>query len=154
MISFTRTPASAAPSLFEPIATVYRPQRVNVSTTWSTATIARAQISSDHVPPPNIFANVLMWLTCSGSVTVWPLTTCVTCTVDVCSWAPGVATGVPLEMISDRPSNVNSIPSVVTNELMPTTATKKPLMAPTPMQTSRATITDGTRPRPTELSSL
>ena len=44
---FTRTPASAAPSLLEPTATVYRPQRVNVSTTCSITTIAIAQISSE-----------------------------------------------------------------------------------------------------------
>ena len=43
----TRTPASAAPSLFEPIATVYSPQRVNVRTTCSITTIAIAQISSE-----------------------------------------------------------------------------------------------------------
>ena len=43
----TFTPASAAPSLFEPTATVYRPQRVNVSTICSTTTITSAQISSE-----------------------------------------------------------------------------------------------------------
>ncbi len=43
----TRTPASAAPSLFEPTATVYSPQRVNVSTVCSTITITSAQISSE-----------------------------------------------------------------------------------------------------------
>ena len=45
--SRTRTPASAAPSLLEPIATVYSPQRVNVSTTCRITTIASAQISSE-----------------------------------------------------------------------------------------------------------
>ena len=67
---------------------------------------------------------------------------------------PGVATGVPLEMISDSPSNVNSIPSVATNELMPTTATNTPLIAPTAMQTSSATISASTSGRPTEVLSL
>ncbi len=43
----TRTPASEAASLFEPTATVYRPQRVNVSTICPTTTIASAQISSE-----------------------------------------------------------------------------------------------------------
>ncbi len=43
----TRTPASEAPSLFEPTATVCRPQRVNVSTICPTITITIAQISSE-----------------------------------------------------------------------------------------------------------
>ncbi len=48
--------------------------------------------------------------------------------------APGVLTGAPWEMIRLIPSKVNSIPSVATNELIPTTAMKKPLTAPTAIQ--------------------
>ncbi len=65
-----------------------------------------------------------------------------------------MATGVPWEMISASPSNVNSIASVVTNELMPMTATKKPLSAPTTMHSSSATITPGSSGRPTLVLSL
>ena len=71
-----------------------------------------------------------------------------------CTCAPGVATGWPWEMISVSPSSANSMPSVVTNELMPTTATKNPLTIPTAMQAISATITLGTNPSPTDASSL
>jgi hypothetical protein len=47
MTSRTFTPASAAPSRLPPTATVYRPQRVSVSTICSTMMIASAQISSE-----------------------------------------------------------------------------------------------------------
>src|SRR6476469_7212787 len=124
-------PASAAPSLFEPIATVYRPQRVNVSTICRIATIATAQISSEYVPPPNTFPKV-------------PSGGC----------PPGVATGVPLEMISDSPSNVNSVPSVATNELTPRTDTNTPLTTPITMHTSSAPITAGTSGRPSDVLNL
>ena len=40
-------PASAAPSRLPPAATVYMPQRVNVSTSCRTITIPTAQISSE-----------------------------------------------------------------------------------------------------------
>ena len=42
---------------------------------------------------------------------------------------PGVATGWASEMISVKPSSASSMPSVVTNELMPTTAVKTPLIS-------------------------
>jgi hypothetical protein len=47
-------------------------------------------------------------------------------------------------MISVSPSSVKSMPSVVTNELMPTIAVKKPLMKPTAMQQASASRTHGT----------
>ena len=77
-----------------------------------------------------------------------PLTTCVTLTVVLVTCAPGVATGSPWEMISVSPSNVNSMPSVVTNELMPTIAVKKPLITPTAMQPASASSTLGTSGSP------
>ncbi len=83
-----------------------------------------------------------------------PLTTCVTLCVVACTCAPGVATGWPWEMISVSPSSANSMPSVVTNELMPTTATKNPLISPTAMHAISATITLGTSGRPTRVSIL
>ncbi len=96
----TRTPASAAPSLFEPTATVYRPQRVNVSTIWPTTTITSAQISSEYVPSPRTFANVETWLTVSVSTMCAPLITWGTLTVEVVTCASGNETGWPCEMIS------------------------------------------------------
>ena len=48
--------------------------------------------------------------------------------VDVQREVPGVETGAECEITSVTPSSVNSIPSVVTNEEMPTTAMKKPLI--------------------------
>ena len=42
---------------------------------------------------------------------------------------PGVDTGAECEITSVRPSSVNSIPNVATNEEMPTTAMKNPLMS-------------------------
>ena len=47
-------------------------------------------------------------------------------TIDV----PGVVTCVAWEMISVRPSSMNSVPSVVTNDEIPMNATKKPLNSP------------------------
>src|SRR3954467_9895911 len=108
------------------------PQRVNVSTTCSTTTTMSAQISSEYVPPPNTRANVV-----SPSV------------FDV----PGVATGCALEMISVKPSSASSIPSVVTNELMPTTAVKMPLISPTMHAPSMASTRLGTSGRPQLLTS-
>ncbi len=61
---------------------------------------------------------------------------------------PGVGTGAAWEMISVRPSSVNSIPSVVTNEEMPTTATKKPLIEADLPLTSSDRITAGTSGTP------
>ena len=46
------------------------------------------------------------------------------------SEVPGVATGAACEITSVRPSSVNSIPNVATNEEMPTTAMKNPLTKP------------------------
>ena len=74
----TFTPASAAPCLLPPIAIVYMPQRVRVSSTCTNATNSSAQISSEYVPAPKIRAKVPTWLTCSCSVIVCPLTTWVT----------------------------------------------------------------------------
>jgi hypothetical protein len=51
---------------------------------------------------------------------------------------PGVATGSALEMINVKPSSARSIPSVVTNELIPTTAVKMPLISPTIMAPTSA----------------
>src|SRR5919197_4232628 len=108
------------------------PQRVNVSTTWSTTTITSAQISSEYVPPPNTRANV-------DSPSMFDV--------------PGVATGWALEMISVKPSNASSMPNVATNELMPTTAVKMPLISPTTMQASRAITRLGTSGSPQLLTS-
>ena len=79
------------------------------------------------MPPPKICANVS---TCSEEV-------------------PGVETGAECEITSVSPSSVNSIPNVATNEEMPTTAMKKPLMKPIRPAPSSARITAGTSGRPT-----
>ncbi len=48
-----------------------------------------------------------------------------------------MVTGAPCEITSVMPSSVNSMPSVATNEEIPTTAMKKPLMRPiSPLPTS------------------
>ena len=58
------------------------PQRVKLSTSCSTITIASAQISSEYMPPPKTLANVV----------ISPMTA-----------VPGVATGCASEMISVKP---------------------------------------------------
>ena len=59
-----------------------------------------------------------------------------------------MATGWASEMISVKPSSASSMPSVVTNELMPTTAVKTPLMAPTVIAPSIASARAGSSGRP------
>src|ERR671922_1773115 len=103
------------------------PQRVNDRTICSTTTTASAQISCEYVPPPNTFANVLI----SPTLVV-----------------PGVDTGWAWEMISVNPVRPNNVPSVVMNELMPTTVVKNPLKSPTATQASMASTSDGTRAMP------
>ena len=89
-------------------------------------------------------ANVETWLTVSVSTMCAPLITWVTLWVLLVTSAPGIVTGSAWEMIRVSPSRVNSMPSVVTNELMPTIAVKKPLMKPTTMHPTSARITHGT----------
>ena len=83
-------------------------------------------------------------MTVSVSTMCAPLITCVTLTCVLVTSAPGIATGSAWEMTSVSPSSVNSMPSVVTNELMPTTAVKNPLTKPTTMQQASAISTHGT----------
>src|SRR4051794_38946984 len=89
-------------------------------------------------PAPKIFANVPISLTFSGSVTVWPLMTCVTFTVFDVTSAPGIATGWAWEMMSVRPPSPSSMPSVVMNDDTPMISVKTPLMVPMTAQQSSA----------------
>src|SRR5205807_1763605 len=67
---------------------------------------------------------------------------------------PGVGTGAECEITSVSPSSVNSIPNVATNEEMPTTAMKNPLIAPISALPHRARITAGKSGRPALADSL
>ncbi len=96
------------------------------------------------MPSPRTFANVEAWTTVSVSTMCAPLIVWGTLTVVLVSCAPGSRTGSAWETISVSPSSVNSMPSVVTNELMPTIAVKNPLTAPTTMQPASAISTHGT----------
>ncbi len=58
------------------------------------------------------------------------------------------------EMISVRPDSVNSVPSVVTNDEMPTTETTSPLNRPTSIAAINAPIIAGTSGSPTFTFSL
>src|SRR3954468_657982 len=149
----TFTPASAAPCLLPPTATVYMPQRVSESSTCTAPTAINAQISSEYWPTPKILANVPTSLTCSGSVIFWPLTTCVTLTVCEVTSAPGIATGAAWEMISVRPPRPSSMPSVVMNDETPNTSVITPLINPTMQLTISAQIRQPTRPMPAWLNS-
>ena len=59
---------------------------------------------------------------------------------DPASCEPGAVTCSAWEMISVKPSSVNSVPSVVTNELMPTNIVISPLTSPISVQATNATI--------------
>ena len=65
---------------------------------------------------------------------------------------PGIAAGAACEITSVVPSSANSIPSVTTNEAIPTTATKNPLIVPISMQTTRVITRAGTSGRPAPAS--
>src|SRR3954470_17611447 len=142
----TFTPASAAPCLLPPTATVYMPQRVSESSTWIAPTASSAQMNSEYWPAPKILANVPTSLTCSGSVIFWPLTTWVTLTVCDVTSAPGIATGAAWEMISVRPPRPSSMPSVVMNDETPNTSVITPLTTPTTQQHTSDRIRQGTSP--------
>ena len=95
-------------------------------------TIPTAQNSSEYVPPPKTCANV-------GTVS---------------AEVPGVVTGVAWEMIRVRPSNVNNVPRVVTNDEIPRADTASPLNKPMSMATISAQISAGMSGRPTLALSL
>ena len=65
-----------------------------------------------------------------------------------------MVTWVAWEMISVRPSSVNNVPSVATNEEIPTKAITSPLNRPTSIATISAPIIAGIRGRPTFALSL
>ena len=73
----------------------------------------------------------------------------VTCATSV----PGVSTGWACEMINVKPETVNSMPSVVMNELMPTTAVKSPLMSPMTMHARMARMSEAISGMPPLLNS-
>ena len=67
---------------------------------------------------------------------------------------PGALIWVACEMISVSPPSVNRLPSVATNDEIPSTDTASPLSKPTPVANSRAMIMAGISGSPTPEVSL
>src|SRR5579875_819314 len=126
MFAFSLIPASFAPRRLPPTATVYSPHFVLLSAIWRAMTIPIAQKSMEYVPPPMTDWNVP------------PPNTEV----------PGVVIWIEPEITSVSPYSPNRVPSVVTNEEIPITATKMPLMTPTAPHTTSASSNAGTSGSP------